>query len=58
MKTKVLIAAAVAGLLAAPMAKAETVKIGFINTFSGGLAVFGKHQSRTSVACHPADPSS
>ena len=38
MKTKVLIAAAVAGLLAAPMAKAETVKIG-INwaASTGGL---------------------
>jgi branched-chain amino acid transport system substrate-binding protein len=44
MKTRALVAAAVAAMIAAPAAQAETVKIGFINTFSGGLAIFGKHQ--------------
>ena len=44
MKTKLLVAAAAVALFAAPAAQADTVKIGFINTFSGNLAIFGKHQ--------------
>ena len=44
MKKTLLAAAAAVAMLAAPTAQADTVKVGFINTFSGGLAVFGKHQ--------------
>ncbi len=36
--------AVVVALLAMPAAAAEKLKIGFINTFSGSAAVFGKHQ--------------
>jgi branched-chain amino acid transport system substrate-binding protein len=44
MKTKLLAAAAALVMFTAPAVKADGVKVGFINTFSGGLAVFGKHQ--------------
>ena len=44
MKKRLIVAAALAAFVAAPVAHADTVKIGFINTFSGGLAIFGKHQ--------------
>ena len=45
MKGRLIGLAAVAAMMsvAAP-ASAETLKIGFINTFSGGAAVYGKHQ--------------
>ena len=43
MKAK-LFALAVAVTVIAPPVMAETLKIGFINTFSGGRAIFGKHQ--------------
>jgi branched-chain amino acid transport system substrate-binding protein len=36
--------AAAAALAVAPAAAQEKLKIGFINTFSGGLAIYGKHQ--------------
>ncbi len=36
--------AVVVALLAMPAVAAEKLKIGFINTFSGSAAVFGKHQ--------------
>ena len=44
MRLKLATALAAAAIIAAPAAQADTVKIGFINTFSGGLAIFGKHQ--------------
>lgn len=47
MKTKYIAAtAAVAAAVAMTMtpAMAKTIKIGFINTFSGGAAIYGKHQ--------------
>lgn len=44
MKKRLILAATLAAFAGAPAAQADTVKIGFINTFSGGLAVFGKHQ--------------
>lgn len=44
MRLRVLAAMAATALVANPAAAADEVKIGFINTFSGGLAVFGKHQ--------------
>ena len=44
MKKRLIVAAALAAFVAAPVAHADSVKIGFINTFSGGLAIFGKHQ--------------
>lgn len=43
MKKGVLGVAAVATLVSVP-ATAETLKIGYINTFSGNRAIFGKHQ--------------
>jgi branched-chain amino acid transport system substrate-binding protein len=44
MKKQLFAAVAAVGLMLAPSVQAESVKIGFINTFSGGLAIFGKHQ--------------
>jgi branched-chain amino acid transport system substrate-binding protein len=38
------IAITVAVTMIAPPVMAETLKIGFINTFSGGAAIYGKHQ--------------
>lgn len=43
MKKGLLGVAAMATLIAIP-ATAETIKIGYINTFSGSRAIFGKHQ--------------
>jgi branched-chain amino acid transport system substrate-binding protein len=44
MKKQFLAAAAAAAFLLAPAAQAQTVKVGHINTFSGGAAIYGKHQ--------------
>ena len=45
MKKKLLcLAAALATVAVSSAIQAETVKIGFLNTFSGRAAVFGKHQ--------------
>lgn len=44
MKKHLILGAALAAFVASTSAQADTVKIGFINTFSGGLAIFGKHQ--------------
>ncbi|MGQ4809328.1 hypothetical protein NKDENANG_02744 [Candidatus Entotheonellaceae bacterium PAL068K] len=44
MRAKWVVLALLAVMTASPARAQETVKIGFINTFSGGRAVFGKHQ--------------
>lgn len=44
MKKQLILAAALAAFVGAPGAQAQTVKIGHINTFSGGAAIYGKHQ--------------
>lgn len=44
MKKGFIVGAALAALALAPAVQAKTVKVGFINTFSGNLAIFGKHQ--------------
>ncbi len=45
MRLKLIGTAAVIALVGAPgLAAGETLRIGFINTFSGGAAVYGKHQ--------------
>jgi branched-chain amino acid transport system substrate-binding protein len=45
MRLKLIGAAAVIALVGAPgLVAGETLRIGFINTFSGGAAVYGKHQ--------------
>lgn len=42
---RLLVAAAATALIASPaLAQDKEVRVGFINTFSGGAAVFGKHQ--------------
>jgi branched-chain amino acid transport system substrate-binding protein len=43
MKTRYIAIAAAAAMTTTPV-MAETLKIGFINTFSGGAAIYGKHQ--------------
>ncbi|MEM7408292.1 MAG: ABC transporter substrate-binding protein [Pseudomonadota bacterium] len=43
-RTIIGLAAALAAFSGGPAAYADTVKIGFLNTFSGRAAVFGKHQ--------------
>ena len=43
MKVRYIAIAAAAAMTATP-ATAKTYKIGFINTFSGGAAIYGKHQ--------------
>ena len=43
MKTTLFAVAASAALIAAPVAAQGPVKVGFLNTFSGKAAVFGKH---------------
>jgi len=43
MKARYIAVAAAAAMTATP-AMAETLRIGFINTFSGGAAIYGKHQ--------------
>ena len=42
MKGKLIAIAAAASIASTPVT-AETLKIGFINTFSGGAAIYGKH---------------
>ena len=44
MKRTLLAATAAVSILAAPSANAEELRIGFINTLTGGAAVIGKHQ--------------
>lgn len=44
MKKQLIAATVFAAVVGGTAVQAQTVKVGFINTFSGGLAVFGKHQ--------------
>ncbi len=44
MKSRILLLTAAAAMLATPAAAADKLKIGYNNTFSGGAAIFGKHQ--------------
>ena len=44
MKSKFFVLALLVAVAVSPAVAQKTVKIGFINTFSGGRAVFGKHQ--------------
>ena len=44
MRTRVIGVAAAAAMLASPATAADKLKIGFINTFSGGAAIYGTHQ--------------
>ena len=44
MRKQLVLAAALAGFAVMPVAHAQSVKVGHINTFSGGAAIYGKHQ--------------